>query len=207
MLVVRTSQVVQTVWVSRPTTSMSCERTCSDIGEPKSRAQTTSLHPRGPLYQNSSGGILARAGPRGPCRVVQGQKPAGLGRSRQAGPKQCSARTTAHIDGTKVLPYKPRQSRDAGSRPSGFTRAPSRFLTCYVHPVYVHPAAGCEEESREADLSTEQAGAQAPARLPDPYGHQGRTPGAQCAPGAWPQAAQRVSGRRAGSPRSVQWNN
>ena len=39
-------------------------------------------------------------------------------------------------------------------------------------------AVGCREDSREADLSTQQVGAQAPARLPDANGHHGRPTGA-----------------------------
>jgi hypothetical protein len=66
-------------------------------------------------------------------------------------------------------------------------------------PVLIHKG-----ESREADLSTEQAGAQAPSRLPDPNGHHGRPQGTQCPAGARPQAAQCVTGRRAGFPMSVQ---
>jgi len=45
---------------------------------------------------------------------------------------------------------------------------------------------------READLSTEQAGAQAPSWFPDPDGYQGWPEGAQCPPGARPEAAQRL---------------
>src|SRR5262245_63276989 len=49
------------------------------------------------------------------------------------------------------------------------------------------------ERAREADLSTEQAGAQAPSRLPRPDGHQGRPHGDCQAARAWPQAAERLT--------------
>ncbi len=63
------------------------------------------------------------------------------------------------------------------------------------------------EESREADLSTKQAGAQAPSWLPDPDGYSGRSQGAQRPSRARPQAAECVTARpclgpRAGRPRS-----
>jgi len=45
----------------------------------------------------------------------------------------------------------------------------------------------------EADLSTEQAGAQAPSWLPDPDGYTGWSQGAERSPGARAQAAQRVT--------------
>src|SRR5215470_10488244 len=48
-------------------------------------------------------------------------------------------------------------------------------------------------KTREADLSTEQAGAQAPSRFPRPDGHQGRSHGDCQATRAWPQAAERLS--------------
>jgi ribonuclease P protein component len=57
---------------------------------------------------------------------------------------------------------------------------------------------GCREACREADLSTEQACAQAPTRLSDANGHYGRTQGAECSSDARPQAAERVTGGGAG---------
>ena len=61
-----------------------------------------------------------------------------------------------------------------------------------------------ERGSRETDLSTEQAGAQAPPRFPDPDGHHGRPPGAQCPSGARPEAAQRLKPALAGP---LPWND
>src|SRR5262249_23925570 len=46
---------------------------------------------------------------------------------------------------------------------------------------------------READLSTEQAGAQAPSRLPRPHGHQGRSPRGSGTPRPWTQAVERLT--------------
>jgi ribonuclease P protein component len=47
--------------------------------------------------------------------------------------------------------------------------------------------------AREADLSTEQAGAQAPSRFSCPHGNQRRAQGGCRAPRAWTQTAQRLS--------------
>jgi ribonuclease P protein component len=49
------------------------------------------------------------------------------------------------------------------------------------------------ETTREADLSTEQARAQAPSRLPQPHGNQGGPQGNCATPFARPQAAECVS--------------
>jgi ribonuclease P protein component len=46
---------------------------------------------------------------------------------------------------------------------------------------------------READLSTEQAGAQAPPWVPCPHGHQGRAQGGGCPARTRAQAAQRLT--------------
>src|SRR5437762_1643831 len=48
-------------------------------------------------------------------------------------------------------------------------------------------------KTREADLSTEQAGTQAPSRLSRAHGDQGRPPGARRTSGPWTQAAQRLT--------------
>jgi ribonuclease P protein component len=47
--------------------------------------------------------------------------------------------------------------------------------------------------AREADVSTEQAGAQAPSRFSCPHGNQRRAQGGCRAPRAWTQTAQRLS--------------
>jgi ribonuclease P protein component len=46
------------------------------------------------------------------------------------------------------------------------------------------------ETTGETDLSTEQAGAQAPPRFPRPHGDKGRPQGRRSPPRAWTQAAQ-----------------
>jgi ribonuclease P protein component len=48
-------------------------------------------------------------------------------------------------------------------------------------------------QTREADLPTEQAGAQAPSRFPRPHGDQGRPQGALEAAREWAEAAQRLT--------------
>jgi hypothetical protein len=52
---------------------------------------------------------------------------------------------------------------------------------------------GQRRTTREADLSTQQTGAQAPSRLPRPFGHHRRPQGAGRAPRAGPQASERLS--------------
>jgi ribonuclease P protein component len=49
------------------------------------------------------------------------------------------------------------------------------------------------DQTREADLSTEQAGAQAPSRLPDSHGDRRRPQGSQRPSCARPEAAQRLT--------------
>jgi ribonuclease P protein component len=66
-----------------------------------------------------------------------------------------------------------RRSRRIGGRPIGAPR-------------------GQAENTGEADVSTEQAGAQAPPRLSNPHGDHGRPQGAQCPPHPRPEAAQRL---------------
>src|SRR5258708_20274812 len=103
--------------------------------------------------------------------------------------------TTRYIDGTEALPYKPPQLSDIPFRDGGNA---SRVAVIVCESRRAWPGiilALLREESREADLSTEQAGAQAPSWLPDPDGYSGRSQGAQCASRAWPQAAQCVIAR------------
>jgi len=52
------------------------------------------------------------------------------------------------------------------------------------------------ETDREKNLSTQQAGSQAPPRLPRPHGDQGWPQGHRRPPGAWPQAPVGLSSRR-----------
>ena len=102
------------------------------------------------------------------------------------------------IDETAPLPYKRAQLSDIppedSGRPENSGRRPRAEL------LFANPS-GCSrgsfgvisEECREADVSTEQAGAQAPSWLPYPHGHAGRTQGPQCPPGAWTPAPQCVT--------------
>ena len=52
---------------------------------------------------------------------------------------------------------------------------------------------GQRRTTREADLSTQQTGAQAPSRLPRPSRHRRRSQGSRRPPCAWPQASERLS--------------
>ena len=76
---------------------------------------------------------------------------------------------------------------------------------------------GQRRTTREADLSTQQTGAQAPSRLPRPSRHDRRPQGSRRASRAWPQAPERLSraSRRiqygsakaaGGLPRRCQWH-
>jgi hypothetical protein len=97
-------------------------------------------------------------------------------------------KTGSRIDGLEGLPYKPAQitcrsdelrifMAVAGSDPSGLPR---------------HGATSGELRS-EADLSTEQAGAQAPSRVSRAHVDQGRPQGGSGAALARTQAAQRLT--------------
>lgn len=52
---------------------------------------------------------------------------------------------------------------------------------------------GQAENTGEADLSTEQVGAQTAPRIPQPHGDEGRSQGAQRPPQSWPEPAQRLN--------------
>src|SRR5262245_17387991 len=83
------------------------------------------------------------------------------------------------------LPYKPPDFKIAAE---GRVRSPSVSPTEY--PVRTNAIE--RRRPREADLSTEQAGAQAPSRLPCPHGDQGRAQGGGRPAGARTQTAQRL---------------
>ena len=124
-------------------------------------------------------------------------------------------RPPPNIDEQGSLPYKPRQL-------SGMTRGPRRrpvgarsgSFRAGCHPDFLSlfstgrlsatgncPVSG--ERSREADLSTQQIGAQAPPRLPRPPRHHRRPQGPRCAPCAWPQAPERL---RPAPPENSSWS-
>src|SRR5579864_1369838 len=112
-----------------------------------------------------------------------GRRRGRLNRQKRSRLAVSSRRPAVAIDGGSPLPYKPP------------TILPEPRL---AGGIFVHCLVGCGEACREADLSTGQARAQAPTRLSDPNGYQGRTQGGECSPDARPQAAERVTGRCAG---------
>ena len=108
--------------------------------------------------------------------------------ARRGACSRLRAGTGGRIDGVGSLPYKPRDFdaatptiRGGWAKGRGPRRRPSN------HRRY--PAAS-GEPPREADLSTEQAGTQAPPRLPRPHGEHRRPQGARQAPRPRSQAAQ-----------------
>ena len=107
--------------------------------------------------------------------------------------------TTPDIDENRSLPYKPRQL----SAMARFHRG--RLVWAVNGPFSGRPAspdlisiqqANCPvsgETTREADLSTQQTGAQAPSRLPRPSGHRWRSQGSRRPPRTRSQASERLS--------------
>src|SRR5262249_34310962 len=86
---------------------------------------------------------------------------------------------------TGGLPYKP----------ASFWARRSRLVRGKPRPESNAARASKRQRrtSREADLSTEQSGAQAPSRLPRPHGDQGRAQGRCHAPRPRAQAAKRLN--------------
>src|SRR5436309_1666411 len=89
----------------------------------------------------------------------------------------------AALTSPTALPYKPRDF----ARARHLARGP---FGCDL--IVADGMPRNRRSPREADLSTEQAGAQASARLPRPHGNQGRPPRDRLAALAGPQAAQRL---------------
>jgi hypothetical protein len=88
------------------------------------------------------------------------------------------------------LPYKPRDfERGNLDNFGGFGR---EAKPCRRAADPTSRCSGQRRTTREADLSTEQAGAQAPSRFSCPHGDDGRPQGRGRAPRARPQAAQRL---------------
>ena len=139
--------------------------------------------------------------------------------------RHCAIRMTQKalsriVDENGPLPYKPRQLSamtrfDRGGPFIGRKRPvmgpPSPDL-----PHYQAQLPGQRRTSREADLSTQQTGAQAPSRLPCPARDHRRPQGTRRAPRPGPQASERLSraSRRflhgsakaaGGLPRRCQW--
>ena len=107
--------------------------------------------------------------------------------------------TTPDIDENRSLPYKPRQlSAMARLFPGGGSFRGRKW------PVWAGPhhrthlnstgkLPGQRRTTREADLSTQQTGAQAPSRLPRPSRHDRRPQGSRRAPCARSQASERLT--------------
>ena len=107
------------------------------------------------------------------------------------------------IDENRGLPYKPRNC----PRWPGFPRG--RLIWGRKWPILGRPASpdlpqfsgkiaaaklpGQRRTTREADLSTQQTGAQAPHGFPCPSCHDRRPQGSRRAPCAWPQASERLN--------------
>src|SRR6266702_926624 len=93
--------------------------------------------------------------------------------------------------------------RDGPVLPGGgsFGAVNGPFWAGQHHRTYLNSAAKLQrqncpvsgESTREADLSTQQTGAQAPSRLPRPSCHDRRPQGSRRAPCAWPQASERLT--------------
>jgi hypothetical protein len=121
-------------------------------------------------------------------------------RIRALGPVAIAARRD--IDENGSLPYKPRNlsamTRSyrwrliwAGSGPiwaSQHHRTRSQWT--YLNSAANWPVSG--ERTREADLSTQQTGAEAPSRLPRSPCHDRRPQGSRGAPRPRPQASERL---------------
>jgi hypothetical protein len=124
------------------------------------------------------------------------------GSKRGATPDSCGvgAAHSHKIDGPWGLPYKPGYFFEP-RRPRKFRLCRWSEVTAHCRFIQARAAETKRRTDREADLSTEQTGAQAPSRLPDPHGDQGRPQGAQRPPVARPQAAERL--KRANCP----WND
>jgi hypothetical protein len=108
------------------------------------------------------------------------------------------------IDETEAVPYKPRQLSDIPAETANATRVALVVLVSLPLSTLPRMRGRVErgrspglirEEGREADLSTEQACAQAPSWLPNPDGYSGRSQGAQRPSCARAQAAQRLTAR------------
>lgn len=98
------------------------------------------------------------------------------------------------------LPYKPREfERRCPCGKAGENRPGDGTLTIRRY------AATSGDHTRETDLSTEQARAEAPSRIPRPHGHRRWPQGRRHPPRARSQAPQRLTWR-AEKPALLQWN-
>jgi hypothetical protein len=106
--------------------------------------------------------------------------------------KPVNASTPVALTRRGPLSYKPRNFGLGGLNAA--IGAASDFLMPW--PVVIGPYAAISgEQTGEADLSTEQAGAQASPRVSCPDGDEGWPQGCQCPPCARSQTPQRLMGR------------
>ena len=113
---------------------------------------------------------------------------------------QASSRTRAPnrpfaLTSEASLPYKPRDLECRRPRQIEVFGALRLALTprCTTGSTASAARGGQRRTTREADLSTEQAGAQAPSRFSRPHGDHGRPQGRRRPPRARSQAAQRLT--------------
>jgi|GEM_PF-2011122 len=136
------------------------------------------------------------------------------------GPARIPIAAPRNIDENGSLPYKPRQLSAMARLDRGGSFGPetARFGPANIGGLIsiTGKLAGQRRTTREADLSTQQTGAQAPSRLPRPPCDDRRPQGPRRAPRAWPQTFERLSraSRRppdgstkaaGGLPRRCQW--
>ena len=136
------------------------------------------------------------------------------------GPARTPIAAPRNIDENGSLPYKPRQLSAMARLDRGGSFGPetARFEPASIGGLIsiAGKLPGQRRTTREADLSTQQTGAQASSRLPRPPCDDRRPQGPRRAPRAWPQAFERLSraSRRppdgsakaaGGLPRRCQW--
>ena len=116
-----------------------------------------------------------------------------LPQGRTTGFAQMPSNMALALTSKAALPYKPRDLKGGDPDSWRFSGAEAKSIRRRAgEPPPVDN--GKRRMTREADLSTEQAGAQAPSRIPRPHGDQRRPQGAQQAARARPQAAECLSG-------------
>jgi len=108
-----------------------------------------------------------------------------------------SIATSGQIDENGSLPYKPRQLSAMArfDRGGSFWAGNGPLWAGQHHRTYlIYQASlpGQRRTTREADLSTQQTGAQAPSRLPCPSRNDRRPQGSRRPPRPGPQASERL---------------
>src|SRR5216684_3578548 len=154
----------------------------------------------------------------------QGKTPQALRYSRELrrfeGRRMRQMAVSGQIDENGSLPYKPRQlsAMTRSDRGGSFWAGNGPLWPANISRLtsLIRQIARSAENSREADLSTQQTGAQAPTRLPRPHCDDRRPQGPRRPPRPGPQASERLSraSRRfhhgpvkaaGGFPRRCQW--